>query len=400
MKILLYLPTPGSLTGAPRRLLTLATALRSHGLYACIASDKDTEVLAKARELGFETLSVAPVGVLKLRGGALFGGGVWFRLGTGLAVLIQNLRFWRMVWRNNVDVVWIRASKGIAFAGLGALFSRRPLVWDVDYELPSKGVVRWLHRFGLWSADAVVYQYAAAAEGIFGKGLADRYAHKFHTIIPGIDLEAVRPFRESRRERVKSVDEPFVVLQVGTVCERKNQLLLIEALGRLDITQLPRKICVRFAGGLSDAPYVQRVERSIAEKGLSAYVELLGWRGDVHSLMAEADLLVMPSKDEGVPNTIQEAMAIGLPVVVSDAGGMPEIVEDGRTGWVLPLDEPSKWAERLQRSIAFQDERDRVASTACAYATEHFGTREWGRQYAAIVRQVAGGDGVTNKESV
>lgn len=400
MRVLLFLATPGGLTGAPRRLLTLAGALSERGIKVCVAAEGNSQLIREASRGNLETREVNSIGVLAFRGSALLGGGYLFRLRTVWSLFRQNFLLRSAARSFCADVVWVRGSKGIAFAGLGTLSSRRPLVWDVDYELPSKGVVRWLHRFGLWSADAVVYQYAAAAEGIFGKGLADRYAHKFHTIIPGIDLEAVRPFRESRRERVKSVDEPFVVLQVGTVCERKNQLLLIEALGRLDITQLPRKICVRFAGGLSDAPYVQRVERSIAEKGLSAYVELLGWRGDVHSLMAEADLLVMPSKDEGVPNTIQEAMAIGLPVVVSDAGGMPEIVEDRRTGWVLPLDEPSKWAERLQRSIAFQDERDRVASAACAYATEHFGTREWGRQYAAIVRQVAGGDGVTNKESV
>lgn len=392
MKILMYMATPGGLTGAPRRAITLAETLRERSIDVCIGSERESQLLAEARKAGLETVEIDAVGVLALRQGALFGGGLLFKLRIILALVAQNLRFAWAARKVGADAVWVRGSKGMAFVGVGALLARRPIIWDVDYEPESKGVVRKLHRFGLWSADAVVYQYAAAAEGIFGKELAGRYAHKFHTIIPGIDLESVRPFRERRRERGKSADEPFVILQVGTLCDRKNQLLLIEVLGRLDVEHLSRRICVRLVGSLSDTAYMQRVKRCIAEKGLSAHVELLGWRDDVHSLMAEADLLVMPSKDEGVPNTVQEAMYIGLPVVVSKAGGMPEIVEDGRTGWVLPVGAPEKWAEWLERCIDDQGERDRVASAASTYAAAHFGTREWGRQYADIVRRVAGGD--------
>lgn len=399
MRILLYLPTPGGLTGAPRRLLTLASALRENDFDVCIAGDANTELLSRAEELGFETVAVEPIGVLKLRGGALFGGGVIFRLRTGLALLRQNLRFRSKVRASGADLIWIRAGKGIAFAGPGALLSRRPLIWDVDYELPSKGIVRWLHRFGLWSSDAVVYQYAAAAEGIFGKKLADRYRYKSIASLPGIDISGLDLYRASRHRREKGIDDPFVILQVGTLCDRKNQLFLLEALGRLDITDLSRGVRVWLAGGLSDTEYVERVGCSVKGKGLSSVVELLGWRSDVHSLMTKADLLVMPSKDEGVPNTVQEAMYIGLPVLVSDAGGMPEVVEDGRTGWVVPLGKLEKWSYRLHQCIEGQAEAALIAEAASNYAAERFDMREWGEKYEGIIRRVARGEMVNKGET-
>lgn len=385
MKIIAYLPTPGGLTGAPRRLLTLSTVLRSRNLSVCIAADENSELLKEANRLGFDILPFEPVGVLRLRGGTLFENGVFFKLKVILALIYQNIKYFRLLKKYKADVVWIRGSKGVVFSGFGALLSCRPLIWDVDYELPSRGVVRWIHRFALWSAHSVVFQYQSAPDDIFGKSLADKYRHKFISIIPGIDLSAIELYRKKRHRRSVDSHTPFLILQVGTVCDRKNQMLLLDALSYLDFDNIQRKVCVKFLGGLKDENYVEEVRRSIVEKGLDRYVEVLGWRDDVHEWMVQADLLVMPSKDEGVPNTVQEAMYIGIPVVVSDVGGMPEIVNDGTTGWILPLHEPEKWACNLMRLIENSDMCSRVGRNASFYADENFGTEKWGNQYVKLI---------------
>lgn len=385
MKVLLYLPTPGGLTGAPRRLLTLAKVLHEHGFDVCVACDAQSELSLAAKELKLEVQEISPIGVLKRRGGALFGGGLFFKLFAALSLLLQNLVFCLKVRSSHADVIWIRASKGIAFAGLGAILSRRPLVWDVDYELPSQGAVRWLHRFGLWASKAVVFQYRAAPDGIFGQSLADHYRYKFHPIIPGIDLSSLASSVELRDKNAHSKKGEFVVLQVGTVCDRKNQMFLLDALEQIPFEDLPCKIRVRLAGGLSDEAYVEQVKARIQGAGLESVVELLGWRTDVHSLMAESDLLVMPSKDEGVPNTVQEAMYLGLPVLVSDNGGMPEIVKDEETGWVLPLKSPSDWSHRIRRCVYDAEACKSVGAAASMYAGDEFSTDKWGQLYSDII---------------
>lgn len=108
----------------------------------CIATQRDTDLFRAAEREGVETIVVGPVGVLRQRHGALFGGNIVFRLKALFSLAVQNVGIARGIRKQGADVVWIRSSKGTAFAGMGALLSRRPLVWDVDYELPSRGVVR------------------------------------------------------------------------------------------------------------------------------------------------------------------------------------------------------------------------------------------------------------------
>ncbi|WP_028492448.1 glycosyltransferase family 4 protein [Thioalkalivibrio sp. ALE19] len=391
MKVFAYMPTPGGLTGAPRRLLTLASVLRDQGIEMCIATQRDSELFRAAEELGLKTVAVEPVGVLRERHGALFGGNAIFRLKALFSLLVQNLGIARKIRRHGADVVWIRSSKGIAFAGLGALLSRRPLVWDVDYELPSRGPVRWLHRLGLWAAKRVVFQYSAAPDAIFGPGLAGRYRQKFKTIIPGIDLPSLEPFRAKRMARECREGDPFVILQVGTICDRKNQQLLIDALVRVRQARPNGPIRVQLAGGVFEEDYAGSLKEKVTAAGLEEEVEFLGWRSDVHELMAGADVLAMPSRDEGVPNTVQEAMAIGLPVLASEAGGMPEVVTEGETGWILGMDSAESWADRIGWCLENRKQLDEVGQRAAEYAVEHFGTQQWGSEYGRLIAESCGG---------
>jgi len=385
IRLIGYMATPGRLTGAPRRLLTLASALRREGIETYIATESGCHLLQVARAKGLNTASVDLVGVLGLRRGALLSGRVGFQLRVFLDLLRQNWRALRCFRRYAADAVWIRGSKGIAFAATGALLSGRPIIWDVDYELPSRGLVRWLHRHALWVSQAVVCQYAAAPQAIFGKRLADRYRARFRTIVPGIDLSGIEALRSKRRCRDAAVGTPFVILQVGTVCDRKNQAFMIEAFQELG----------QSGGGSGTEFWLAYNEMRCPElfdcvekNGLQGKVKFLGWRDDVRELMAQADVLCMPSKDEGVPNAVQEAMAIGLPVLVSKAGGMPEIVRDGETGWVLEIEDPSDWADRIRWCKQHPDAVAQVGENAAAYACENFQAQSWGRQYAQVIAEV------------
>lgn len=392
VRLIACMSTPGGLTGAPRRLLTLAGVLDQQGIRVCVATQADSDLSKAAAGAGHKTVAANARGVLAQRHGALFGGGWLFRLRVLSALVLQSGRFWRMVRQERGDVIWTRGSKGIAFAAPGTLLSRRPLVWDVDYELPSRGAVRWLHCLGLWAANLVVFQYRAAPDAIFGPELAGKYRHKFQTIIPGIDLQSLELFQGMRGARDRREGGPFVILQVGTICDRKNQQLLIDAVARLRHARPNARLLVQLAGGVFENDYMQALEEIINAAGLKDVVEFLGWRTDIHELMADADLLAMPSRDEGVPNTVQEAMAIGLPVIVSDAGGMPEIVSHKKTGWVLPLDDPDAWARQIN-NCRWQPALCRDVGVAAAkYAAEHFGTESWGREYAAVIKNVVRGN--------
>jgi len=383
MKILFYLPTPGGMTGAPKRMLALARGLRELGMSPVIVSEPNSELLRSARSENIETIELLSTGVLGLREGALFGGGVIFRLRIAFCLLWHQFVFFRLIMRTKPDIIWTRGSKGISFAALGIYLSRRPLVWDIDYELPSRGVIRLLHKSGLWLASKVVFQYRSA-EQIFGNELAKLYASKFRVIIPGVNIDALEEKINKGKLHLRS---EFQILQVGTICDRKNQLFTIRLASSLS-PELKSKVSIYFVGATHSADYEHLLRSKISKAGLSENVKFLGWRTDVAELMLNSDLILMPSKDEGVPNTVQEAMILDTPVLASDSGGIPEIISTNRNGWAFPLTEFDRWVDTLDKLVQSPEHLKEVGKSARSSALLRFGTDTWCKEYALVIKEV------------
>ena len=94
-------------------------------------------------------------------------------------------------------------------------------------------------------------------------------------------------------------------------------------------------------------PERRALEAQARQFGIADRVEFLGWQPEIHQVMAAWDIFVLPSLDEGFPLALLDAMSVGLPVVASAAGGIPELVVDGQTGWLVPPARPEALAERI-----------------------------------------------------
>lgn len=151
-------------------------------------------------------------------------------------------------------------------------------------------------------------------------------------------------------------------LFVGRLVEVKNLPVLLRAMARLRAHGSP--VQLRIAG---DGPLRTAIEAQVAALGLGDDVELLGQRSDIAGLMADSDVIVLPSHSEGLSNVILEAMMAGRPVVASAVGGTPELVADGRTGVLFPSDDDAALAAALDRLAA--DPGMRRAMGAAARAT-------------------------------
>ncbi|MBV9081965.1 MAG: glycosyltransferase family 4 protein [Acidobacteriaceae bacterium] len=106
---------------------------------------------------------------------------------------------------------------------------------------------------------------------------------------------------------------------------------------------------------VGDGPTRTSVEQEAVELGLTDKVQFLGDRSDVARLLAEADIFVLPSKWEGLPLSILEAMRAGLPVVATDIGGVAEAVADGVTGYLTTLGDVMQLSDRVQKLIALPE---------------------------------------------
>jgi glycosyltransferase involved in cell wall biosynthesis len=146
---------------------------------------------------------------------------------------------------------------------------------------------------------------------------------------------------------------------VGSLVPCKGHSFLIDAMPPV-LRTLPRAQFV-FVG---DGPLRARLEAQTRLYGVEAQVEFLGERSDALQLLSSFDCLVHPSLAEGMPNAVLEAMAAGLPVIVTGVGGVPEIVDDGLTGLIVPPRSSEALAARMIRVGSDEALRARLGTAA------------------------------------
>jgi L-malate glycosyltransferase len=145
---------------------------------------------------------------------------------------------------------------------------------------------------------------------------------------------------------------------------------------------------------VGDGPTRQNIEEQIAELHLQDCVETLGARSDVAELLAAADIFVLPSKSEGLPMTIIEAMACGLPVVASDVGGVSELVRPNLSGFLVQAENENAMTEALEKIVTDRDLRQRMGTAGRDIATAQFDIRVIARLHAELFRDLMQQKGV------
>jgi len=164
-------------------------------------------------------------------------------------------------------------------------------------------------------------------------------------VVPsGIDLAAFSGSsdRDLVRRRLGAADQDVVAVNASALAAGKGQSDLLQAAAR-SVRRVPSlKIWI-----VGEGPLERRLRNEQRALGLEGSVAFLGFRTDVLELLRAADFFCLPSLSEGLGTSILEAMAAGLPVVATRTGGVPEIVEEGRTGILVPPSDPAALAEAM-----------------------------------------------------
>ena len=192
-----------------------------------------------------------------------------------------------------------------------------------------------LERIGYASADAILTLSPAMSDDLDLR----KYEGKLHEHgARPVDIERFKPTTEYGR-RSKQIG------YLGRLDEEKGVDLLIDV-----VKQLPEDIAFVFIG---DGALREDIETELSEKIERGSVEITGWvdHEEVPEYLNELRLLVMTSRTEGVPTTALEAMACGTPVCATPVGGIPDVVKDGETGFLLQEKTPESIANRIQAII-------------------------------------------------
>jgi glycosyltransferase involved in cell wall biosynthesis len=363
----LHVDTARTWRGGQNQVLLTVNGLRSMGERAALVAHPDGELLRRASE-GLELVPLAPRTELDLTA-------AW--------------RFARVVKRLAPDVIHAHDPHGVAMASLALSLSSGsshggptpPLVASrrVDFHLKGNSFSRWKHR--------QVDCFVAASEAIRLMLVADGVPEE-HTVTvhEGIDVDHVVAAQPV------NVHEAFwlphgapVVGNVAALVPHKGQRHLVEA-ARLVVQEIPdARFVILGEGELRD-----QLERQIHEYHLEKHVLLPGFRTDVLGCIKGFDVFAMSSVTEGLGTSLLDAMACARPIVATRAGGIPEIVEDGVNGLLVPPRDHAEMAHVVVRLLKDAALRGRLGEAGFARVRERFTVDRMVAQTSEVYARVVG----------
>jgi glycosyltransferase involved in cell wall biosynthesis len=143
-----------------------------------------------------------------------------------------------------------------------------------------------------------------------------------------------------------------------------------------------------------DGPLRGELEETAQAFGLDGAVKFLGHRDDVPRLLAAADMLVLPSIYEGLPNVVLEAMRFGKPVVATAAPGTTELVTDGQTGLLVPIHDPTALARAIRTAVDNRDLAHRLGEAGRARVLSEFSAAAMVERFARLYESLAQAKGL------
>ncbi len=355
MRILCATEATGWTGGVNQIRLTLLELAR-RGYSAAVACRPGTDVERRLRAAGLETLPVR------------------FRQDYDVPAawsLARQAKAW------GATIVHAHHPKAHAVALLAAvLFGLAPLVVSrhVIYRVGRNPLSAWKYRSRRIQAYAAVCNETAAR--LTAAGVEPG---RITRVPPGVDLA---PWLAARARRDGRFD--CDVLTVGHHGPAKGQDVLVRAAALLKPEHPGLR--VRVVGRGTDA-----LGGLVRELGVESQVELLGERADVPELMARARLYAMPSRQEGLATVLIEAQTVGVPVVASRVGGLPEAVEDGVNGLLVPPESPDALAGALGRLLRDPSLGARLSEAGMASAEAGFSIASAADRLEALYKKVAAG---------
>ena len=261
----------------------------------------------------------------------------------------------RLARMHAADLVHANSIRAGVELGLGRL---TPSVVCVRDCLPAGVASTATMRLIGATATTVVANSGYTAQSV--RQLAPRA--RIEVVHPGIDSAAFDP---ARIERVQArarlgwqVDGPVLLGVVAQLSPWKGQDTAIEALGLLRGRGIDAHLLligsakfVARSTRFDNEAYVTGLHRLVSSGGLDEHVSWLGERNDVPELIRALDVVLVPSHEEPFGRALLEALALEVPVVATNVGGPPELVRDGREGYLAPPRDPAAWMEAVLRVV-------------------------------------------------
>jgi glycosyltransferase involved in cell wall biosynthesis len=336
-----HMGTEAGWRGGEQQQFWLADGLRRRGHLCLMLCRSGGEMSRRAAAAGFDTAAIPVRGELDVLAV------------TRAATVLRRFR---------PDVLHLHDGHAVLLGSLAAKLARAPAVVAsrrVDFRIRS----RWKYT---WAVDRIIAISAAVRAVLIDCGVPDEHISVVHS---GVDLARLRdlPERSQVRRELELTEGDLAVGMVAALTDHKGHCFLLDAWPGV-LAAHPRARLFLAGSGELDG----ELRAQAGRLGLGDSVRFLGYRNDATALLPALDLFVMSSHMEGLCTSLMDAQAVGLPIVATMAGGIPEIVEDGITGILVPPRDPAALATAVSRVLTDQALRRTLGEAGLRRAGERF----------------------------
>ena len=294
----------------------------------------------------------------------------------------------KTIIEQNVDLMHTNALKSHLLGGLAARLARRPVVWHMRDILTEPAAHKWLLQSARLSRPYVIAISEAVAEQ-FAPLRARLQLRVIHNGIP-LDKFCPAPPSAALQQELGLQGDEQVVVVVGRLTPWKGHRTLLEAM-KLVRERHPRaRLLVVGAVTFWEAAFEQELRTKAEEEGVADIVQWLGFRYDVAEVLRLCDVFVLPSVDEPFGRAVVEAMATGKPVIGTRSGGVPEVLEDGKSGLLVHPHRADELALAISRLLDNRQQALEMGEAGQRRANRYFDIKRVAREVQEVYAEILG----------
>jgi glycosyltransferase involved in cell wall biosynthesis len=370
---------PGRLYGSQRIQLNLMEGVRAFGIEPLLLVTAEGPVAEAARSAGISVIVLPPPSPLDRYGRVLISDGVRNQAHIALALAAYTARLTRVLHAERIRVLHANEARAALLAGWAARGLGVPMVWhhltDEGDELPRRPFAL-AYRL----AERVIAPANSTARSLL-EVIGEPAPGKVHVVHDGVRAAA---------EATGPADPPRVGV-LAALAHRKGHHVLVRAFSDVVAAVPEAELVIVGAPSEAEPGYADGLRDTAERLSVASRVRFLGFVDQPSRVYADLRVFCLPSLEDALPLVIMEAMAAGLPVVSTTVGGIPELVEDGRSGMLVPPGDAPALARALT-SLLQDPARGRAMGAAGAERVRStFSLAESNRLMAEHLHAAAGG---------
>jgi L-malate glycosyltransferase len=350
LKVLFYESRP-EWGGAQKCELDLIYGLTEFGVETIFVTSTDGPMLNRLSSFG-KKINLIPIHsqIDSIRKDDMKGG-IWSKVLLGIYMIPHFLKLMKFVSKNKVDIIYTSQFRSQILIGWIGKILRKKVIWHLHGEEQLNNL---LGKWAMATSDQII---------VVSKKLCEKYQNefpknkgKFRFIANGVEVPG---------RKISNPSKVIQLITVGALIEGKRQDLSIKACQQLIESGFSVHLHI-----VGEKPpwhsehYKNELYDLVEHLNLANNVTFHGWVESPFELMAEADIFILPSDTEGLPLSIIEAMAIGIPTIATDVGGVSELIIHGKTGLLIDKDSLPELVLMIRKLIENQELREEMGKRA------------------------------------